>query len=128
MPGTEKLLERAYGDQLYGLGGPRRPQWAFRAFFLLMKENVLAFRRAPDRLTRYHFASAAYNGGFWIRYEARAAGEAGHDPWDWDTIFADFCGAVKLPNGSGPRTAAACRENEEYPGYALRYAPGFRGF
>ena len=116
MGATQRLMERAYGDDLRGLGGPREPQWAIRAYLLLMKENVLAFRRAPDRLTRYYFGAAAYNGGpGYLRRERDAAGGS----WDWETVRA-FCREF--------RSDASCVENVEYPDHALRFAPRFRGF
>ena len=116
MQGTAKLMEKAYGNQLRGLGGPYDPRWAFRAFLLLMRENVLAFKHAPERITRYRYAASAYNGGpGYLRRERNAAG----GKWQWEEVRS-FCRRF--------RSAASCKENIDYPEHALKYATQFIGF
>ena len=116
MGATEKLMRRAYGSQLRGLGGPRDPQWAIRAFFLLMRENIMAFRHAPERRLRYYYAAAAYNGGpGYLRSERRAAGMV----WDWQTVRS-FCREF--------RSEPSCHENIEYPDMAMRHSKRFIGW
>lgn len=115
MGGTVRLMERAYGEALRGLGGPREPVWAFRAYFLLMKENLVAWRLAPTRPVRYRWGAAAYNGGpRWLRAEKRLLGGAWGRTW-----------AVCRKAG---RSASACTENIEYADHAIRFAPRFRGY
>ena len=116
MGGTVRLMERAYGDDLRGLGGPREPQWAIRAYFLLMTENIMTFRGAPNRLTRWKWAAAAYNGGpGYLRRERRVAGGS----WDYEHVRR-FCERFRSP--------ASCRENIPYPAHALRHANQFIGY
>ena len=114
MPATTRLMERAYGDDLRGLGGPRETRWALRAFFLLMREGIMRWRRAPERDDRYAWAAADYNGGpRWLRRE-----KAIRDAWERDY---ETCRAAG-------RSPGACRENLEYADHARRYARRFVGF
>ena len=125
IPATDRALARQNSEYAALAGGPDEPRVALRALCLLTLEGLRAMRGAPDRKVRWRFASYIYNGGYWIRFEQRAAAADGHDPWDWEIVFEQYCGKVKLPNGRGPRAAASCRENMEYPEYAFRYASLF---
>ena len=129
MPATNRGVHRVYASEFVGLeGGPDQPIVAFRTLCVLTLEGLRAMKQAPNRKVRWRFASYIYNGGYWVRFEQRAAAAAGDDPWDWELVFDEYCGNVKLPNGSGPRALASCRENREYPEYAFRYAPMFVGY
>lgn len=126
MPGTDKLLRRAYPTQYASLNGsPDAPQVALRALCLLTLENLRAMRGAPNRKTRWRFAAYLYNGGYWIRAEAQAAKDAGINPWNHQVVFDFFCARTTL-NGRGPRSAASCKENREYPEFAFRFAALFQ--
>lgn len=126
MPGTDALLRRAYRDYAALEGGPDEPTVALRALCHLTLEGLRAARGAPDRKTRWRYSAAIYNGGYWVLAERRAAAEAGDPPWDWGATF-EQCGRVLL-RGRGPRSEASCRENQEYPALAFRWAPLFEGY
>lgn len=128
MPGTDRLLRRAYPDRYAALeGGPDAPKNALRALCLLTLENLRAMRGAPNRKVRWRYAAYIYNGGYWIRAEQNEAEAAGVNRWNWQVVFDFFCGRALL-NGRGPRSPDSCRENEDYPEHAFRYAPLFEGF
>lgn len=102
---TPDTAEWISGVYKLGPAEPFNPSWALRAL-VQYDAHLLALNGAASECDRWGFALSAYNGGQgWLNRDRRLAASRGADAARWFGHVERF----------SPRSAAAMKENRDYP-------------